>query len=199
MRSSHTWRTRSPENKIKIIDYIRLSTTVATNALLERKGHRHALLITRGFKDLLLIGNQSRPRIFDLNIRRAAPLYSDVVEVDERVTLVGYTSDPKAEEHAVQWNEDGSVQRGFRGPGWDGEGNAEGPGEIVRGISGEAVRILKRPGLYAGFFFFSRTCHCSRNPRRSSFLSHMHDCHVKQISGPCDKTLSACTRQGIVR
>lgn len=154
MRSSHTWRTRSPENKIKIIDYIRLSTTVATNALLERKGHRHALLITRGFKDLLLIGNQSRPRIFDLNIRRAAPLYSDVVEVDERVTLVGYTSDPKAEEHAVQWNEDGSVQRGFRGPGWDGEGNAEGPGEIVRGISGEAVRILKRPGLYAGVFFF---------------------------------------------
>ncbi|KAN0078480.1 Hydantoinase/oxoprolinase domain containing protein [Tylopilus felleus] len=129
------------------IDYIRLSTTVATNALLERKGHRHALLITKGFKDLLLIGNQSRPRIFDLNIRRPSPLYSDVVEVDERVTLVGYTSDPKAEEHAVQWHEDGSVRRGYRGPGWDGVGDAEGPGEIVRGISGEAVRILKRLDL----------------------------------------------------
>jgi 5-oxoprolinase (ATP-hydrolysing) len=127
-------------------DYIRLSTTVATNALLERKGHRHALLITKGFKDLLLIGNQSRPRIFDLNIRRPNPLYSEVVEVDERVTLVGYISDPKAEENALLWNEDGTIQRGYRGPGWDGEGDAEGPGDIVRGISGEAVRILKRPG-----------------------------------------------------
>ncbi|KAG1748081.1 Hydantoinase/oxoprolinase-domain-containing protein [Suillus lakei] len=130
------------------IDYIRLSTTVATNALLERKGHRHALLITKGFKDLLLIGNQSRPRIFDLNIRRPNPLYSEVVEVDERVTLVGYTSDPKSEENAIRWNDDGSsIQRGYRGPGWDGEGNAEGPGDVVRGISGEAVRILKRPDL----------------------------------------------------
>ncbi|KAJ8586022.1 hypothetical protein M405DRAFT_875156 [Rhizopogon salebrosus TDB-379] len=129
------------------IDYIRLSTTVATNALLERKGHRHALLITKGFKDLLLIGNQSRPRIFDLNIRRPNPLYSEVVEVDERVTLVGYISDPKAEENALLWNEDGTIQRGYRGPGWDGEGDAEGPGDIVRGISGEAVRILKRPDL----------------------------------------------------
>lgn len=129
-----------------IPDYIRLSTTVATNALLERKGHKHALLITRGFKDLLLIGNQSRPKIFDLNIRRAPPLYSTVLEVDERVTLVGYTSDPKAEEHAVQFDENGKVKRGYRGAGWDGEGDAEGPGEIVQGLSGEAVRIMKRPG-----------------------------------------------------
>ncbi|OCH85181.1 5-oxoprolinase [Obba rivulosa] len=131
------------------IDYIRLSTTVATNALLERKGHKHALLITRGFKDLLLIGNQSRPKIFDLNIRRPPPLYSTVVEVDERVTLVGYTSDPKAEEHAVQFDEDGRVVRRYRGRGWDGVGDAEGPGEIVRGLSGEAVRIMKRPDIEA--------------------------------------------------
>ncbi|KAJ3902309.1 5-oxoprolinase [Lentinula edodes] len=127
------------------IDYIRLSTTVATNALLERKGHKHALLITKGFKDLLLIGNQSRPKIFDLNIRRPPPLYTKVVEVDERVTLVGYTSDPQAEEHAVQFDENGKVKRGYRGMGWDGEGDAEGPGEIVQGISGEAVRIIKKP------------------------------------------------------
>ena len=93
------------------VDYIRLSTTVATNALLERKGHKHALLITRGFKDLLLIGNQSRPKIFDLNIRRPSPLYSTVLEVDERVTLVGYTSDPQAEQHAVQFDEAGKVKR----------------------------------------------------------------------------------------
>ncbi|CAA7266697.1 unnamed protein product [Cyclocybe aegerita] len=131
------------------IDYIRLSTTVATNALLERKGHKHALLITKGFKDLLLIGNQSRPKIFDLNIRRPPPLYSTVIEVDERVTLVGYTSDPQAEEHAIQFDEDGKVTRGYRGKGWDGVGDAEGPGEIVKGLSGEAVRIMKKPDVAA--------------------------------------------------
>lgn len=129
------------------IDYIRLSTTVATNALLERKGRKHALLITKGFKDLLLIGNQARPRIFDLNIKRPTPLYSEVVEVDERVTLVGYTSDPWAEKHAVQFNSDGSVKKGYTGPGWDGYGFAEGPGDVVQGISGEAVRVMKRPDL----------------------------------------------------
>ena len=104
------------------------------------------MLITKGFKDLLLIGNQSRPKIFDLNIRRPPPLYSTVVEVDERVTLVGYTSDPKSEEHKVLFDGDGKVARGYRGKGWDGEGEAEGPGEVVQGISGEAVRILQKPG-----------------------------------------------------
>lgn len=48
------------------IDWIRMGTTVATNALLERKGENMALVITKGFRDLLYIGNQSRPRIFDL-------------------------------------------------------------------------------------------------------------------------------------
>lgn len=48
------------------IDWIRMGTTVATNALLERKGERMALVITKGFKDVLYIGNQARPKIFDL-------------------------------------------------------------------------------------------------------------------------------------
>lgn len=48
------------------IDWIRMGTTVATNALLERKGERMALLINKGFKDLIYIGNQARPKIFDL-------------------------------------------------------------------------------------------------------------------------------------
>jgi 5-oxoprolinase (ATP-hydrolysing) len=137
-----------PQTDRSLLDYIRLSTTVATNALLERKGSKHALLITKGFKDLLLIGNQSRPRIFDLNIRRPPPLYSTVVEIDERVTLVGYTSDPQAEENNVIFDEDGRVKRGYRGTGWDRKGEAEGPGRIVQGISGEAVRILKVPGEF---------------------------------------------------
>ena len=48
------------------IEWIRMGTTVATNALLERTGERMALVITEGFKDLLHIGNQARPKIFDL-------------------------------------------------------------------------------------------------------------------------------------
>uniref|UniRef100_A0A8C5PWK3 5-oxoprolinase, ATP-hydrolysing n=1 Tax=Leptobrachium leishanense TaxID=445787 RepID=A0A8C5PWK3_9ANUR len=69
------------------IEWIRMGTTVATNALLERKGERIALLITRGFRDLLHIGNQSRPKIFDLEIKMPEVLYEEVIEVQERVVL----------------------------------------------------------------------------------------------------------------
>lgn len=62
-----------------------MGTTVATNALLERTGERTALLITKGFRDVLVIGNQSRPYMFDLSIKRPKVLYSDVFEVHERV------------------------------------------------------------------------------------------------------------------
>lgn len=71
-----------PTIKIKVI---RMGTTVATNALLERKGEPCALVITKGFKDLLYIGNQARPRIFELNIQKPSVLYEQVIEVDERV------------------------------------------------------------------------------------------------------------------
>ena len=64
---------------------IRMGTTVATNALLERKGERCALVTTKGFKDLLHIGNQSRPFIFDLEIQIPDVLYEQVVEIDEQV------------------------------------------------------------------------------------------------------------------
>ena len=56
------------------VDWIRMGTTVATNALLERKGERVALLVTKGFRDLLYIGNQSRPKLFDL-VRYELNLY----------------------------------------------------------------------------------------------------------------------------
>ena len=55
-----------------LIAWVRMGTTVATNALLERKGERTALLVTSGFKDLLYIGNQARPSIFDLVSRRVS-------------------------------------------------------------------------------------------------------------------------------
>lgn len=77
----------SKELTNQFIEWIRMGTTVATNALLERKGERTAFLVTRGFRDVLQIGNQSRPFMFDLAIRRPDPLYSDVFEVDERVVL----------------------------------------------------------------------------------------------------------------
>lgn len=64
-----------------------MGTTVATNALLERKGERTALLVTQGFCDLLRIGNQARPHIFDLEISRPDVLYDKVWEIRERVTL----------------------------------------------------------------------------------------------------------------
>lgn len=57
---------------------------VATNALLERKGEPCCLVTTKGFHDLLHIGNQSRPAIFDLEISVPDVLYSQVVEVDEQ-------------------------------------------------------------------------------------------------------------------
>jgi 5-oxoprolinase (ATP-hydrolysing) len=62
-----------------------MGTTVATNALLESKGERFCLVVTRGFKDLLYIGNQSRPNLFDLSIKMPRILYDEVIEVSERV------------------------------------------------------------------------------------------------------------------
>lgn len=73
------------EKSTHCIEWIRMGTTVATNALLERKGARTALIITQGFADLLQIGKQNRPRIFDLKIDKPEPLYEAVMEIDERV------------------------------------------------------------------------------------------------------------------
>lgn len=103
------------------IKSLRLGTTVATNALLERKGSRCALITTKGFKDVLVIGNQSRPNIFDLSVLRPGKLYESVVEIDERVTLEDFVEDP---EKKIT--------------------NAENDENLVKGISGETVRILKK-------------------------------------------------------
>lgn len=135
------------EEKIETndVEYIRLSTTVATNALLERKGEKHALVTTKGFKDLVRIGNQSRPRIFDLAIRKPDVLYSSVVEIDERVTLVGYTSDPKAEENKIRFGEKGAVEERYKGKDQPPLNHSGKEAKIRQGISGEAVAILKEP------------------------------------------------------
>src|SRR6058998_2715579 len=71
------------------IDAVKMGTTVATNALLERKGERTVLFITRGFRDALRIAYQNRPRIFDRHIVLPELLYSKVVEVEERIGARG--------------------------------------------------------------------------------------------------------------
>src|SRR5580692_830357 len=71
------------------IGAVKMGTTVATNALLERKGERTLLLITKGFRDALRIGYQARPNIFAKKILKAQMLYERVVEVDERVRADG--------------------------------------------------------------------------------------------------------------
>ncbi|CAP72615.1 uncharacterized protein PODANS_2_470 [Podospora anserina S mat+] len=112
------------------IESIRMGTTVATNALLERNGEKIAFVTTKGFGDILLIGNQSRPKIFDLAIKKPDVLYEEVVELEERVTLEDYAEDPKRVLTKVE------AKAGTE------EAKKE---EIVMGLSGEAVRILQRP------------------------------------------------------
>ncbi len=72
-----------------LINQVKMGTTVATNALLERKGERTLLLVNRGFADVLRIGNQARPRLFDLEVTLPTMLYERVAEVGGRVAADG--------------------------------------------------------------------------------------------------------------
>ncbi|KAF2102344.1 hypothetical protein NA57DRAFT_35089 [Rhizodiscina lignyota] len=111
-----------------MIESIRMGTTVATNALLERKGEKIAMVVTKGFKDCLEIGNQSRPNIFDLAIRKPDVLYRKVLEIEERVTLEDYAEDPYRNQTEAE-----AIEKAGK------------DAQLVRGLSGEAVRILQRP------------------------------------------------------
>jgi len=72
-----------------LVEVVKMGTTVATNALLERKGEPLALMVTRGFRDALRIAYQNRPRLFDRRIVLPELLYSHVIEVDERIAADG--------------------------------------------------------------------------------------------------------------
>jgi 5-oxoprolinase (ATP-hydrolysing) len=85
---------------VERIAALKMGTTVATNALLERKGEPTALFITRGFRDQLKIGYQNRPRIFAREIVLPEPLYRAVYEVDERTTARGEILRPLDEARA---------------------------------------------------------------------------------------------------
>jgi len=101
------------------IEWIRMGTTVATNALLERQGARSALFVTRGFRDILQIGNQDRPKLFDLEIKKPELLYEDVIEVDERLRLLQKNEDPQKLRAAGQ--------------------------RVVSGVTGEMFVVLREP------------------------------------------------------
>ena len=77
-----------------LIGEVRMGTTVATNALLERKGRATLLITTRGFRDMLELGYQHRPKIFARNIIKPELLYASVAELDERVLSDGVVETP---------------------------------------------------------------------------------------------------------
>ncbi|MEG3175127.1 hydantoinase B/oxoprolinase family protein [Sphingomonas sp. RB3P16] len=103
---------------------IRIGTTLATNALLERTGEATVLAITRGFGDALTIGYQDRPDIFARAIVRPAPLAARVIEIDERVTTEGEVLRP-LDQDAAETALQAAFDAGFRSiaivllHGWD--------------------------------------------------------------------------------
>uniref|UniRef100_A0A0B7KNX7 5-oxoprolinase n=1 Tax=Bionectria ochroleuca TaxID=29856 RepID=A0A0B7KNX7_BIOOC len=110
-----------PRSKLlpkELIYSIRMGTTVATNALLERKGTRHAFVVSEGFRDLLDIGYQTRPSLFALGIRKPELLYDQVCEISERVVFEGFEHDSRF-------------------------GLDDGCGKLVRAVTGDLLRIVK--------------------------------------------------------
>jgi 5-oxoprolinase (ATP-hydrolysing) len=105
----------SPDDAIPpgSIDTVKMGTTVATNALLERKGERTLLLITRGFRDALAIGYQARPDIFAKKIVKPELLYGAVSEIDERVRADG-TVEIAADPDAIRATLDRYFAEGLR-------------------------------------------------------------------------------------
>lgn len=117
---------RDKKLPVEDIESIRMGTTIATNALLERRGHPTVLVVTKGFRDLLRIGTQARPNIFDLSATKLSQLYEQVIEVDERVTMATSAEDPDFKTIS------------------DKDAKKEG---LVQGLTGEWIRVLTKPDL----------------------------------------------------
>lgn len=120
---------KSEKLSLDVIESIKMGTTVATNALLERNGARVVLLTSLGFRDVLAIGNQTRPDIFNISAKKLDQLYEKVVEIDERITLPNYTEGggPKVQVSLEQNDKFG--------------------GSLVQGLTGDVVQILRKPVL----------------------------------------------------
>jgi len=120
------------------IESIRMGTTVATNALLERKGERMGLIITKGYQDLLKIGNQSRQDIFDLSCFSPSLLYSAVEEVEERVMLAEFWDEQYTKEEIESMSSSTTDSSDRSDP-------QVGIGQRKIGITGEQIIILQTP------------------------------------------------------
>lgn len=122
-----------------------IKSQVATNALLERQGEPTALVVTTGFKDLLHIGNQSRPDIFDLVIAGPELLYKEVVECDEEVILpLGDTPGPRAGDNPAATDSSWLFSSSSSSADSDKNNNNL---KVVKGTTGELVCIRKPPNL----------------------------------------------------
>ncbi|EED17014.1 5-oxoprolinase, putative [Talaromyces stipitatus ATCC 10500] len=103
------------------IEICRIGTTIATNALLEGKGRGFAFIATKGFRDICVIGDQTRPHLFALNVRKPVALHQKVVEIDERVTIEDYDLNPFPIDKTAEITDP----------------------NLIRTASGEIVRIIK--------------------------------------------------------
>ena len=130
---------------------VKMGTTVATNALLERKGEPVVLAITRGLGDALRIGYQARPRIFARNIVLPEPLYGHVVEVEERVTAAGEVLRP-LDEPAARADLQAAYDRGYRAiaivlmHGWRWTAHEAALAEVARQIGFTQISTSHRVG-----------------------------------------------------
>ncbi|WP_019939247.1 hydantoinase B/oxoprolinase family protein [Bordetella sp. FB-8] len=97
----------------EVVDCVKMGTTVATNALLERKGERTLLVATRGFRDALRIAYQNRPRLFDRRVMLPEMLYESVIEADERLDASGSVVNP-LDEAALRRDLRAAHERGLR-------------------------------------------------------------------------------------
>ena len=84
-----------------LVECVKMGTTVATNALLERKGEPTLLVTTKGFRDALRIAYQNRPRLFDRHIVLPELLYERVIEAEERMGAHGDVVEPLYEDHLL--------------------------------------------------------------------------------------------------
>ena len=96
-----------------LVECVKMGTTVATNALLERKGEPTLLITTRGFRDALRIAYQNRPRLFDRRIALPELLYTEVVEANERLSAFGDVLQP-LDEAALRKDLQAAFDRGIR-------------------------------------------------------------------------------------
>jgi 5-oxoprolinase (ATP-hydrolysing) len=134
-----------------LVDAVRMGTTVATNALLERKGEPTVLAITRGFGDALRIGWQSRPELFARHIRLNDQLYDRVVEIDERVRADGAVDRP-VDIEATRRGLQAAREAGFRSVaialvhGWRFTDHERQVAEIARELGFEQISVSHEVG-----------------------------------------------------